>query len=259
MIWNQFKIEIKRHGLLFVSLAVVNIILFGLTWLDHMEFINEFVIPVYGLIGWMIILILLFMDIFNELNLGKNRLILMLPIRTSYIWYIKYVAVVLGSFLFWGSSLFSSFFHQDGIYLLNESVGINGSFYFIISRMMGILSGFSIVFCGISLTRRFKSKSLAILVSLGYFIVVTTGLIILILALSGALSGEYLWGIGLNSGVTVLNQYGGFIPVMIIPHELLYNVTDTVAWGNVLLNFIVLIVQLGIIFFVTNYIKSDYQ
>lgn len=262
MIINQIKVEFKRNSLFFLSLSIINLILILLMCFGKLNFINNFLYPIYGMMSWTIIVVYIFVDLFNDFYFGKNKLLLMLPANNSTLILSKYVALLLGILLFWLTSLIHVFFQTDGLYntaILNSSAQVEGIIYMIVSKIISIIAGLSIIFCSISLSRISRNKVVSYCIAFIVFIGVTTGLVVLVLYNAGCITANVPWSIGINTNVAVYNQYAGLIPVMVIPKQIAPNISTSITWNNTGLNFIVLLILSLVTFIASDFIKHDYS
>jgi hypothetical protein len=181
------------------------------------------------------------MDLFNDFYLGKNILLLMIPISEIKLIFTKSFVCFIGVFMLWLTNLVEVFFSKTGLYnaaIISSERKSEGILYLFISRISGIFSGIAIlVFC-IVIIRFLRKKFSAYILSFLVFMACMIGFCILVLEINGCFSGKNEWSIGINTDVHVYNQYFGFIPIMIFPSGE-FDISETINWNNSILNFLI--------------------
>lgn len=259
---KQFFIEFRKSFGLFLALTIVRIAICIFSINSNSEFVYSFLRPMYTMISWVIMLIYIIVDLYHELYFGSNKLILMLPRKTSFLWFVKYFSYALHILIFCIVGFLYEFISDKGLYNLqiqySNAGAISGSIYFLGSSIISMLCGLSLLFMAIAVSRFFRHKVLSYISTAFVFLGVTITWIVFILNTTGALTDDCLWAMGIASNVHVYNQFAGIIPVMIIPKKESFDISETISIYNLLTNTVGFVLNLMLIYFFSNLIKSDY-
>ncbi|MDR0983805.1 MAG: hypothetical protein LBL93_02180 [Ruminococcus sp.] len=237
MLLKQFTVEFKRHIMFFLGLSFINIAFFIVSKIPDLTFVGDYIYPFYLMLSFTLAVIYIFIDLYNDLYSGKNVLALMVPFGENKIILSKSFAYAVGIILLWLTSLLQTFFGENGFYKVAIEASdsrFEGISYMALSRMVSVFSGIAIFAVIIALVRFFRNRFLSYVVSFVLFLGFSIGFCCVVLSF-----GSVDWFIGINSDVHVYNQYFGFVPIMIVSTEVSGDISDTIAWGNLLLNFIV--------------------
>ncbi|MDR0919711.1 MAG: hypothetical protein LBM93_10800 [Oscillospiraceae bacterium] len=258
MLLKQISIELKRHLFFFFGLSFVNIAIFLVSQIQNLSIVGNLISPFYLMIAFTLAVIYIFVDLYNDLYLGKNILSLMIPIDEIKIILAKSIAYTVGVMLLWLTTLLETLFGENGLYqtaVMYSDSKFEGIIYLISSRLFSVFSGIAIFVIIIALVRFFKNKFSSYIISFILFLMFTISFCCVVMAVNGCFDSVD-WFIGINTDVHVYNQYFGFIPIMIVSSG--NDISETINWGNLIMN-----ISIGIfLFFLSSLIlrlkKYDY-
>lgn len=260
---KQLLIELRRSFGFFAALILGRIVVVSIAALSNSAFIRDFIRPMCTLVAWVVILIYVVVDLYRELYFGKNKLILMIPYKSSFMWEMKYAAYSLYIIAFTLIGLFYEFFAEYGLFHLQIKESLNsfqGSAYYILSGMISSLCGLSLLFFSAAAGRISQNKGLSYLLTALVFFGIHIVWAVFILNITGALNGDCTWVIGILSGSEkkVYNQYAGMIPVAIIPQNQSFDISETISTSNLLSNIVALLFGMLMVHILPNITKHDY-
>jgi hypothetical protein len=260
MLTKQFFVEFRRLSGFFTGLAIINLILTIISFLPYVETVAKYICPFYLMIAFTLAMIYIFIDLFNDFYLGKNTLLLMIPVSEIKLISTKSLVYFIGIFMLWLTNLVEVFFSKTGLYqtaIISSDRKVEGIFYLFLSRISGIFSGIAIFVLCIAIIRLTRSKFFAYILSFAIFMVCMISFCIFILEINGCFSGKNDWSIGINTDVHVYNQYIGFIPIMIFPSNN-FDISKTINWNNTIINFLIGTFIYAISAIILKFKKYDY-
>lgn len=239
MFRQQMKVEFRRHSVFFLGITLINIALILISLIPHFDMVGTYLYPLCQMVLFTLTVIYIFYDIYQDLYLGRNPLLLMIPFDTFKILLSKAAVYLSGFLLLWLGSLINLFFAQNGLYktaIFRSADSAGGISYLFISRIAGACAGIGVLLLCVGAARFFRKKLASYLIVFLAFVAVMTGFCLLILYFNGCLSGNVNWAIGIFTNIHVYNQYFGFIPIMILPSGNASDIADTIDWRNPALN-----------------------
>ncbi|HCC00858.1 MAG TPA: hypothetical protein DEP42_06565 [Ruminococcaceae bacterium] len=261
MLKKQIAIDFRNHFLFFIGLTVINVVLILLQLVPHMTMIGDYLYPFYQMIAFTLLILYIFISLYRDFYLGKDLLLLTIPLSESKSLFAKFIVYFSGFMLLWGSSLLAVFLLKTGLYataIAHSQHIASGIAYLFVSRIAGALCGIGILFICLGIARLFRKRIISYFFILIVFVAIMIALGFLILNSNGCIHAGTQWSIGINTGAHVYNQYIGFIPVMIFPSKNTNDIATTINWLNVMQNALLACATYCLTYLLFKFKKYDY-
>ncbi|MBI6875655.1 hypothetical protein [Clostridium aciditolerans] len=255
MILNLFKLEMKKHFLIFGIFTLIELILSTAVLINYDYRGTTFAV---SSITWIIIPVYVFIDLYNEFYKGKEVITHMIPIKTSTKFLVKSLTFSLGLMIIWSTCLIYELFSLNGIYYLKIMDSSNpkaGVVYFILARLIGFIAGPIIIGMALALSKLVKNKILSAAIIISTITVTTIGLYLI---MKSNLSGqEHIgWAIGTTSQER-FKQYAGMVSILVSSDKGITDIAKTIYWNNVVFNILVTLLGWGIVSLIFNSRKYE--
>jgi len=247
-------VEHKKNMPIFLTLSIINLLFFiASLFIDSEMF--EVIAFLFTLVAYSLMISIIFINLYNDLYLGKDMLLLMAPIKTSTILIIKNFIYISGLFLFWLPSLFRIIYGKFGPSLDNLTLVLS---YMNVTKLLGIIAGTLLITCIVVCSKKIKHRigSIAFIGIVFLSIIITN--IIGIISIYQNTFNKIELTIGMGSNFA-FNQYATFIPIQILPIDpSIQTVMDTAFFEQIPINLFIIVASFIISLIVVDYSKNDY-
>lgn len=235
MLKQQFKLEIRRHYLIFLIFTLVSMALhiydlfqakdgvFPLSFLS--DVVIGILVPIY-----------IFKSLYDEFYVGKTGVNHTVPTRTSSFFTIKALVFILGAILVWLPSLIDTFANSDGLYVMRiaeSSNAVLGSTYVILSKLASVIGGVMLIGAAIAVAKLIRNSTVSHLL-LAFILI---GIVVIQFAI--IVDGSGHWAIGTTS-LDAYEQYANMLVVMpFIQDQPYVDINETLSWTSIMMNVVV--------------------
>ncbi len=234
-----FKIEIKRHFMVFAILTILSAIC-SLHFLVNNHQQLAFAYLLINMVIGILIPIYIFVDFYNEFFIGKMTLNHMLPLKTSSLFFIKSIVFLMGIMVVWGATLIEIFLNPQGLYLTRIVQSTSPSediLYLFCSKFFGMLSGLSLMGFAISFAKWVSKK-----VGTGQLLMAFTSLTVIGFQFALIIKGSWHWSIG-TSSLESFKQYANMLTISTFSNQSTFpDIKETIHWDSVVMNVTVTII-----------------
>ncbi|OWA35416.1 hypothetical protein B9G55_12285 [Saccharibacillus sp. O16] len=250
MIFQLFKIEFKRHfyalaGPFFFSAAFG--LLFSFRGSDEIYSVINLLIRIA--IG-IYFPIYVYRDLMKRLFYRTDLLPQLPALRASSLLFIQFAALGCWALLLWNTTMIEAVLNPVGLYTARiqlSSSPLLGVFYLILSKSVSIGCQLALIALGISLSLIVASRPRA-----SFLVRAAVPLLLCFFLFFGMqfyVPGFSNWMIGSNS-TAALPQYAGFLAVTFENFGAAPDISDTIQWTSVGINFGVTLVALMVVVFI---------
>lgn len=235
MLKQQFKLEIRRHYLIFLIFTLISLVLhiydlfqakdgaFPLSFLS--DVVIGILVPIY-----------IFKSLYDEFYVGKMGVNHTVPTLTSSFFMVKALVFIMGATLVWLPSLINTFAYSDGLYVMRiaeSSNAVLGCTYIILSKLASLVGGVMLMGVAIAIAKLLRHNAASHL--LLAFIIIGIVVVQFVIIVDG--SGH--WAIGTTS-LDAYEQYANMLVVMPFIQDQPYaDINDTLSWTSIIMNIIV--------------------
>jgi hypothetical protein len=234
---NQFKVEFRKHFVVFCILMLINAacsLYFSFNSQENLAFSSLLISMIIGVL----LPIYMFVDYYQEFFIGKMIINHTLPIKTSELFMVKSIVFIIGSMMVWSGSLFEVFLNPQGLYhmRMEESGSILlGVTYLLVSKLAGTICGLAIMGFSIATSKQLHIRSM------GNVVISVVMLICIGFLIAFIISETTHWSIG-TSSLQSFKQYAGPLTISNVYDDSVTDINLTIRWMSVVRNVLITLV-----------------